>query len=91
VIIGTALAAKEMGGYTTSGVIYHIKKLQERHPEIEIILPRAAFGRWRFRLEGIRLAVNLERNSTQMDLIQRIELLEADMSLLRMLVGAKKK
>lgn len=76
-IIGIGRAAKGMG-YCRQGALKRLKKMQRRHPEIEILLPRVANEHWRINLAGLNRANELERQSHEVDLSHRVGILESD-------------
>jgi len=73
-------AAREMG-FCPRHANRRIRALQERNPDVAIVLPReveAKRFKIRINLDGLRLAVRREQGSREADTIARLNRLEAE-------------
>jgi hypothetical protein len=65
-------------GYCVQGALKRLKRMQRRHPDIEILLPRAAREPWRINLLGLDQANKIDRHSANNDLSHRVGIIESD-------------
>lgn len=76
-------AAQKMR-YCRRHALRRLKKLQERHGDIEILIPRSdPADQWRINPLGLKRALELEHQKPEADLSHRVGMLEASEHLLQ--------